>query len=361
MIFQLLTILSLIISVSDTTTVPDSSVTDSVKKEGARFMVLPIVFSSPDTRLAAGILPQVVFRTSSASNPSSIRLDAYYTLNRQYHILTRPSVWLDNNSKNISAKLSFKKWPTSFYGIGNRSITDNKEKFTETLYEGSLEASTLLKNFYYGGISYSLRSARVEPHEDNGILASGELTGSGRSLVSSAGLVLRRDSRDHIFFPGNGSYHTLEVSLSSKWLGSDYNFSRYTLDLRKYISLKSRHVLAVQSMFSVTAGNSPFRMLPSVGSTLRGYSSVRYIDRNLAAFRLEYRAAPLFGRFGIAIFAGAGDVFEKPSDLSIKHVKYTFGLGIRYLYSRSEKINIRLDYGFGKDSSGDYIDLNEAY
>src|SRR6056297_2422846 len=102
-------------------------------------------------------------------------------------------------------------------------------------------------------------------------------------------------------------------------------------------------------------------MLSSVGSTLRGYSTVRYIDDHVAAIQLEYRAAPLLGRIGFAAFAGMGDVFGNLDELQLKRLKLSAGIGIRYLFSRNEKINIRVDYAIGKDSSGDYIDLNEAF
>lgn len=324
-------------------------------------MVLPIIFSSPDTRLAFGVLPQLVFRTSSSSNPSSIRLDSYYTQNRQYHILLRPSFWLSNNSKQLSAKLSFKKWPTSFYGIGNNTSADEQEKFTETLYEASLQGNTHIGSNYYAGASYSFRHANINPFEETGSLATGDLNGTGKTLISAVGLVLKRDTRDNHFYPQKGSYHTLEIFSSAKLLASNFAFTRFTLDLRRYFPIHSSHVLALQGVFSVAAGCLPFRMLSSVGSTLRGYSTVRYIDRNLAAFQAEYRVVPVFGRFGFAGFAGVGDVFNQAGDLRPGRLKFSAGIGIRYLFSRSEKINIRLDYGIGKDSSGDYIDLNEAF
>ena len=35
--------------------------------------------------------------------------------------------------------------------------------------------------------------------------------------------------------------------------------------------------------------------------------------------------------------------------------------GIRYLFSRDEKMNIRLDFAYGKDSYGMYITIGEAF
>lgn len=339
----------------------DSTITDTTRHDKTQFMVLPILFSSPDTRMAFGVLPQIVFRTSSSSNPSSIRLDSYYTQNRQYHILLRPVFWLNDNSWSLSGKLSFKKWPTSFYGIGNNTLSDAQEKFTETLYESSFQATRRISSDYYAGINYSFRKAAIDPINNTGVLSTDDITGSRDNFISAPGLVLKKDTRDNHFYPAEGSYHTLEISSSLQLLGSDFSFTRFRLDLRRYISIKQPQVLALQGVLSVSTGDLPFRMLSSVGSTLRGYSTVRYIDRNLVTFQAEYRVAPLFWRLGFVTFAGVGDVFDNAGDLHINKLKFSAGIGIRYLFSRSEKINIRLDYGLGKDSSGDYIDLNEAF
>ncbi|MGK7371518.1 MAG: BamA/TamA family outer membrane protein, partial [Candidatus Halalkalibacterium sp. M3_1C_030] len=278
-----------------------------------------------------------------------------------YHVLLRPTLWLDNRFVNLSGKFSFKKWPTNFYGIGNINSLESPEKFTETLYEASVEATSHLGSDYFAGAAFTYRRAKIDPLNDNGILSSGRVSGSGESMLSSAGVVLRKDSRDNHFYPSEGSYHSLAITFSNKNLGSDFSFTRYTLDLRRYLSLGGNHVLAMQGFLFLTSGKPPFRMLSSVGSTLRGYSTVRYIDQHTAAMQVEYRAAALMGRIGFVAFAGMGDVFGNLNDLQLGRLKFSAGMGIRYLFSRAEKINIRVDYAIGRDSSGDYIDLNEAF
>ena len=341
---------------------PDSTELDSSGNRRASFMLLPIIFSSPDTRLGLGVLPQVVFRTSTSSNPSTVRMDTYYTLNRQYHVLLRPRFWLDNNALKLSGKFSFKKWPTSFYGIGNDTPQENQEKFTETLYESSVEGIKHVADGFFAGLNYSMRHSKIDPESETGPLASGTLvTGSGTSFTSAVGAVFRLDTRDNHFFPSRGSYHTVELVRSGELLGSDFGFTRFTVDLRRYLPIKRSHVLALQGMVSLSEGDVPFRMLSSVGSDIRGYSSVRYIDRHMAGFQMGYRVVPVAWRLGLTFFAGAGEVFGSFEDIQFDNIKYNVGIGIRYQFSRSEKINIRMDYGVGRDSSGDYLDLTEAF
>jgi hypothetical protein len=43
-------------------------------------------------------------------------------------------------------------------------------------------------------------------------------------------------------------------------------------------------------------------------------------------------------------------------------LKYTFGAGLRYAINKSEKLNIRLDYGIGPGKNqGLYFELGEAF
>ena len=95
-------------------------------------------------------------------------------------------------------------------------------------------------------------------------------------------------------------------------------------------------------------------------SILRGYYSARYRDTTLAAFQVEYRL-PVWWRFGMVGFAGYGQVADSIGRLKIGEFKYSVGLGIRFRIDRKEGTNIRLDLGFGKGSSGNYLSGGEAF
>jgi hypothetical protein len=326
-----------------------------------RFMVLPIVFRSPDTGFAFGVLPQVVFRTPGSRYPSSVRMDTYYTQENQYHFLLRSTYRFPEDAAVIDGTFSFKNWPTYFYGVGPNTPEDNRELFTENLLEFRLEATRPVTQRVYTGLGYSLRHGNIRPEHEISLLNSAPFINDKKNLVSGITSVVRYDSRDNHFYPTSGSLHRAEFLIAMKPLGSDQDFTMVSLDFRHYIQLFRSHVLALQAVGIRTGGNVPFRMLPSTGSTLRGYSTVRNIDRNLIALQAEYRVVPAAWRFGFTVFAGAGEVFHRFDDIRLNRVKYTAGIGIRYIFSREEKINIRLDYGVGRNSSGDYIDLTEAF
>ncbi len=47
--------------------------------------------------------------------------------------------------------------------------------------------------------------------------------------------------------------------------------------------------------------------------------------------------------------------------LPFDQLKYSYGGGLRVMLSKSEKLNLRLDYGIGEQSSGFYFQLGEAF
>jgi hypothetical protein len=131
--------------------------------------------------------------------------------------------------------------------------------------------------------------------------------------------------------------------------------------MRWYRTVVATHVLALQASFTVTDGAPPFRMLPGVGNVIRGYASTRYIDNNRIGVQAEYRAVPVWWRLGFVAFAGVGEVAHRLRDFRLNDPKVAVGFGLRFLLFSKEKITIRQDFGFGKGSSGDYLDLNEAF
>jgi hypothetical protein len=75
----------------------------------------------------------------------------------------------------------------------------------------------------------------------------------------------------------------------------------------------------------------PFFMLPTLGSgsTLRGFSSFRFRDRNTLLLQAEWRI--MVNRFfDSALFYDAGKVAAHTSDLDFKGLKSDYGFGVRF-------------------------------
>ena len=92
------------------------------------------------------------------------------------------------------------------------------------------------------------------------------------------------------------------------------------------LSLRGR----VQNGREKERSGDPFFMLPSVGggSSLRGYSSWRFRDRNSLLMQAEWRV--MVNRYSdLAFFYDAGKVAARVSDLDFKNLQDDFGIGFR--------------------------------
>jgi hypothetical protein len=87
----------------------------------------------------------------------------------------------------------------------------------------------------------------------------------------------------------------------------------------------------VQTAVDKDGQQIPFFMLPSVGggSSLRGYTSWRFRDRNSILVQAEWRI--MINRYlDLAFFYDAGKVTSRTSDLDLNDLKDDFGIGVRF-------------------------------
>jgi hypothetical protein len=150
-------------------------------------------------------------------------------------------------------------------------------------------------------------------------------------------------------------------------LGTQFEYLSQTLDVRKYVTVSRTGVLAFQFLGNINQGDVPVRSMANIGSgsIMRGYYDGRYTDKSLMAVQTELRQH-LIQRFGMVVFAGVGRVANHFSDFfksssSQSGLKPSFGTGLRVAIDRAEKLNVRVDVGFGKRSNGVYLNLSEAF
>jgi hypothetical protein len=86
-----------------------------------------------------------------------------------------------------------------------------------------------------------------------------------------------------------------------------------------------------QTAFDKDNQDIPFFMLPAVGggSSLRGFSSWRFRDRNSLLFQAEWRI--MVNRFlDTAVFYDAGKVTKRTADFDFNGLKSDYGFGVRF-------------------------------
>ena len=106
-----------------------------------------------------------------------------------------------------------------------------------------------------------------------------------------------------------------------------------------------------------TAGATvPFYLQPSLGghNTLRGYTDYRFHDRNLLVVNVEARVT-LFAHVDAAVFADAGNVAARVSELNLD--KRSYGIGWR-MHSRTSTF-ARVDLAHGAEGWRVLFRLND--
>jgi hypothetical protein len=322
---------------------------------------IPAVTYAPETSLGLGARAIKVFRpkhvTDSITRPSTFPLTFLYTLNQQAFVTAELNLWEIENQGYLNARLELTDFPFRFYGIGNEVQTDETYA-TRFIYFHLNYEKRLLPGLYVGP-RYEFRTDDIYQKQEGGLLASGLIPGSEGQRLSGLGVVVNYDTRDNIFQPSQGVFHQFSYTSFGSTLGSNFTFSEWRLDVRKYYSPWSNHVIVGQAWANFTTGNPPFQHVSLIGGSdlMRGYFEGRYRDRHAMVYQLEYRL-PVYRKFGMVFFGSAGQVTNDPASFSVGRFRYGGGLGFRYRLNE-EGLNFRFDIAIG-DQRAFYFGLNEV-
>jgi hypothetical protein len=338
---------------------------DPEKRRGLHIMVLPLFYYTPETRGAFGVGGNMNFnlgRDKAETRPSSIWFFAVYTMNNQVQIQLNPEIYFPKNAFVVNSTLKYVRFPQKFYGIGNSVSASAAEKYAPETIGFGISVQRKLVGSVFAGLQYRAERTRIESVEPGGLLDQGDIPGKDGGVISGLGFTISWDSRDNVFFPRKGYYFRFVADCYTSVLGSDYHYTSTRLDLRRYIPAFSTHVLAVQAYIGNMGGSPPFYELSMLGgaSLLRGNYTGQFRDKALVAVQAEYRM-PVWRRFGVVAFAGLGDVASDLRQIEFNNLKYSLGAGLRYRLDAREGTNLRLDFAWGKGSTGLYVTVQEAF
>jgi outer membrane protein assembly factor BamA len=338
---------------------------DSVHLKRNKFSFFPVAFYSPETKLAFGVLGAYTFYNTKDTNqqyPSQIQIGAAYTFNKQVLFYFPFRIYTKKSKYTIYGEAGYYKYSYFFYGVGNNLPDENEELYKVSFPRIRFNALKKVSPTVYAGLRYWLEDYKITSTEAGKQLATGVIPGSEGSFVSGLGPVVNIDTRDNIFYPSKGVFVDAGMQVYGKATGSQFTYNRYTIDASMYLADKNKHVLALNLFGDFVSQQSvPFNHLALMGGNkrMRGYYEGRFRDKNLLAIGSEYRFK-LYKRFGAAVFANAGAVNKSLIKLP-QHIRTTYGAGARYALNKNEQLNIRLDAAFGKNTSGFYFTIGEAF
>ena len=163
---------------------------------------------------------------------------------------------------------------------------------------------------------------------------------------TSLGIFAQYDTRDVTFNASKGVFIKAEAKWYPEWLGNTRrSFGRFTLTFDYYLKLWKGAVLAYDLYADMMAGTPSWHMYAKMGGMerMRGYYEGRYRDKRLIETQFELRQK-IYRRHGIVGWIGGGQVWGT-EQFRWGNTLCSFGCGYRFEFKN--KMNIRLDYGWG--------------
>jgi outer membrane protein assembly factor BamA len=271
-----------------------------------------------------------------------------------------------NQNKNIAlAYFNYKKVPEYIFGIGNDVKKEDVEQVTTNRIKVEGNFTWLFSKKLYIGPQFDFANYFEVSTDSNSFLIRDNVPGLNGGNNMGLGLAMLWENRSNRYNSATGGYVEFTTVFYTKVLGSDYNYTRMDLDMRKYFTPwpKLKHVLAFQATTSYSSDGAPFYDLALMGGEvkMRGYYQGAYRDHVLVDAQTEYRL-PVWKIIGVVGFFGIGRVAPDYGHLALDGFHYSYGAGLRLKVDSKNNINVRFDFGFGPDGiNGSYINFTEAF
>jgi outer membrane protein assembly factor BamA len=335
-----------------------------MKKRDWVFMPMPV--SNPTIGNGLGLAVMSLYQIGEKSPPSSTTLGGIYTDTESWAGGISQKAHLLEDRLRIRGILGYGEFNLKFFGIGDdagdqgRSVDISQDGFVfvpEILIR-------ILENQYFG---VQFRYAHIRTVFDiNQILPPDFPITIPKidieTVNSGLGPMYEYDSRDNTHNPGNGTFIEASAIFNHESLGSSFDYQIYEAAYNQYAGLAPNHVLSFRVYGRLADGNTPFYDLSlfGSGSDLRGYVAGQYRDNLMLATQVEHRWN-FYRRFGTVVFAGVGQVAPGIDELSSERLLPSAGIGLRFMASKENRLNVGIDYAFGRDSSAFYFRIGEAF
>jgi hypothetical protein len=329
-----------------------------------RSFVMPVPIANPTIGTGLGAIAMRLFQAGENAPASNLTLAGFWADSHSWAGAAGGEVHLEDDDWRLSGWVGHFDANLKFYGIGNGA--GDRGEYVNINQWGPFVAPRALRRIagnWYLGAQYRFARIRTAfsslPDWVPGDLASRNI----EVTTSGAGIVLEHDSRDNRFNPHEGSYLHLVTNVARRALGSDRDYEQYTFGYNHYFELGKDRVLAWRATACGTGGDAPFYDLCLFGGmtdAIRGYVGGQYRDKISLTTQVEYRWK-LSRKWGVAGFAGMGQVAPSLSDFTGSDILPSYGVGARYLVSEEQRINLAVDYARGRDSDAWYFRIAEAF
>lgn len=316
---------------------------------------------SKNTSFGIGLLAAGLYRidrTDSVTQPSNISIFGNVSVSGFYALgVTGNTIW-NHNRQRANYAATFSSAPRSLWGVGYEAGRHNPEStYVEKSYrvEGTY-LHRILPDTYLGALVSFQHTQGLKFTEEAYLYGQ-----KHRYTATGIGVVAEYDTRDFIPNPYKGVYLSFQEVFSPKALGTcGKSLWRTTFIADSYHRLWKGGILATDLYAEFNSDGTPWPMLARMGGSyrMRGYYQGRYTDNDLITLQVELRQH-IWRRIGCVVWAGAGNVFQELARFDWSETLPNYGVGLRW--ELKKRVNVRIDYGFGKNTSGFLLNINEAF
>ena len=339
---------------------------DATAKHGGEVVIAPIPLSNP--AIGSGLILGLGYvaplnKNDSVSPPSIFGGAGMYASSGSWAVGGLVKLFLREDRYRLNLAYGRGEVNYRLFGVGNAAggagisvpiLQGGRALFVEPLVH--LKWKIFIgPRYQWRGLGVTLKGGNLPPDIN---ITSKELN----SKTAALGFRVQQDRRDSQFYPNKGTLAELIGDFFHPAFGSDLSYQSYWFALNNFSGLSPRQVIAFRVYGCIVAGGVPFYDLCLMGAhnDLRGYEAGRYRDRLMLSTQVEYRLE-LRKRFGLAAFFGVGEVAPTVGGFNASNLLPAGGGGFRFLVAKKNHINLRFDYGVGKDGGGFYMGVAEAF
>lgn len=284
---------------------------------------------------------------------SNLETNVIVSFKKQLSIYFGNRKVLKDNRFSLGVPFRYRNWPSTFYGVYLQNEPDLEEDYTPEAFEVNPFMDFRVTEKMIIKPAWSFKNFRIAKEDNENPLLSSYVTGYEDYQLSGPEFTLKLLTTDSYFYPTKGCSLKIDLKYYHEELGSDYDFSYYSADYRRYFSTGKTNIIAGQLLWKSIDGIAPFSELVDLGEDMRGYNELKHINNNMGLFRIEDRIFPFknsLTRYGIVFFAESGIVYSDYDELNMNNLKLSYGMGFRYVLVPGQKLNLRVDVAFSKEN-----------
>lgn len=359
---------SLLVSAAEETdsTEPPAPDPEKIEREETGRFRIPIVYYTPETSVAGGLLFIQNFGAPRDGRTSHLIASFSVTAAGQYFLNLAPKFYSSTGIGETGGTASYRYYPSKFFGRGLNFSTPKGERYVERGLDLNLTHAWNFHDSWSFRIGALYDRRKLIDFEAAGLVASEvSLIGDDSETIGGS-LGFEWDTRDFPQAPQRGQFFRLSGTHSQprdlSGIATLMPLQKGDLDLRFYHRIRSDDTWAHQILISEVRGDLiPFQSLNSVGggSRLRGFYAGRFRDRALSLYQTEWRHEFTSKWVGTTAI-GAGRLASTLPEIPFAKDLVAGSIGVQYIVDPRNRTKIRADIGFAQEP-GFYLLIGEAF